>query len=473
MITSQESKMSIHYPFETLNVAEAAGAHPIALRFEEMFPHQLHRYDLHLRRKQRDMDHVDHERTPLNRHLHGEEDWLESLKADIELARLQNLNQEVEGLQRTRGSNEAQKRLIEGPRDPWRASKGGPLREFIITANKEWFEETSDSAKLFDIREQEARERQFEARALEWLKSRFGDMLVHARADRDETTFHIHGIIAPWHEKHSKRSGRQRLLQPSAHPLLKDYEKAQDDVGAFFAELGLTRGERRAEARRKAKEARKTDPSVEIPKKRRHIPAHIWRADEELRLASEARKLKAEQKSAQAERDEAARAKREADRKTHEARTASEQAQMRTQAADEVLQIAEQAAQGHLRPGENGRLAIRRDDQIAPETRKGLERVLANPAPAARKLIRHLERAYGAFRQTATRRAEAEVETRMNAVTRAETALHALRHKIVGALPEALRKRFVAETTKPGAELERAMRAVRRGDQRPEKDDER
>ncbi|OWY04102.1 hypothetical protein B6V76_06090 [Thioclava sp. IC9] len=419
------------------------------------------------------MHHVDHDRTHLNRHLHGEEDWLDSLKSEVELVRLQNLNQEVEGLQRTRGSNEAQKRLIEGPRDPWRASKGGPLREFIITANKEWFEETSDSAKLFDIREQAARENEFEALALDWLKSRFGDMLVHARADRDETTFHIHGIIAPWHEKHSKRSGHQRMLQPSAHPLLKDYEKAQDDIGAFFAELGLTRGERRAEARRKAKEARKTDPRVEVPKKRRHIPAHIWRADEELRLMSEARKLKAERKSAQAERDEAARAKREADRKTQEARTASEQAQMRTQAADEVLQIAEQAARGNLRPGEEGRLAIRRDDRAAPETRKGLERVLTNPAPAARKLIRHLERTYGAFRQTATRRAEAEVETRMNAVMRAETALHALRNKVVGALPEALRKRFIAETMKPGAELERAMRAVRKGDQGPEKEDER
>ncbi|TNF16505.1 MAG: hypothetical protein EP320_01720 [Rhodobacteraceae bacterium] len=465
--------MSMQSPFEMLDVTTATNAHPIALRFKEMFPYQLHRYDLHLQRKQREMDHVDHERTPLNRQLHGEDDWLESLKADIELARLQNLNQEVEGLQRTRGSNEAQKRLIEGPRDPWRDSKGGPLREFIITANKEWFEETSDSAKLFDIREQAARERQFEARALKWLKSRFGDMLVHARADRDETTFHIHGIIAPWHEKHSKRSGCQRLLQPSSHPLLKDYEKAQDDIGAFFAELGLVRGERRAEARRKAKEARKTDPSVEIPKKRKHIPAHIWRADEELRLVSEARKLKADRKSAQAERDEAARLKREADRKAQEARAASEQARERTQAADEVLQIAEQAENGNLRPGEKGRLAIRRDDQVAPETRKGLERVLANPTPAARKLIRHLEQAYSAFRQTATRRAETEVETRMHAVMRAETALHALRNKIVGALPEALKKRFVAETTKPGAELERAMRAVRRGDQGSEKDDER
>lgn len=465
--------MSVHSQFNTFNVTVGSHAHPIALRFKEMFPYQLHRYDLHLQRKQRDMDHVDHQRTQLNRQLHGEQDWLEALKADIEFVRLQNLNQEVEGLQRTRGSNEAQKRLIEGPRDPWRASKGGPLREFIITANKEWFEETSDSAKLFDIREQEARESEFEALALDWLKSRFGDMLVHARADRDETTFHIHGVIAPWTEKHSKRSGHQRMLQPSAHPLLKDYEKAQDDIGAFLAELGLVRGERRAEARRKAKEARKTDPSVEIPKKRRHIPAHIWRADEELRLTSEVRKLKAEQKSAQAERDDAARLKREADRKVQKARIVSEQARERAQAADEVLQIAEQTARGNLRPGEDGRLAIRRDDQVAPETQKGLERVLANPAPAARKLIRHLERAYGAFRQTATRRAETEVETRMHAVMRAETALYALRNKIVGALPESLRKRFVAETTKPGAELERAMRAVRKGDQGPEKEDER
>lgn len=466
--------MSIYSSFDTIGTTPVSDTYPIVLRFAELFPAQLHRYQLHHQRQQRDMDHVDHDRTALNRTLIGEDDWLQALKGEIELASLQNLNHEVEGLHNIKRVSAAKKRLLEGPRDPWRASKGGPLREFIITANLEWFETPSDSNKLFDTREQEAREQQFEARAIKWLKSRFGDQVVHARTDRDETTFHIHGIIAPWAEKHSKRSGRQRLLQPSSHPLLKDYEKAQDDIAAFFADLGLARGERRAEARREAKKARKTDPNVEIPKRREHIPAHIWRADEELRLLRETREIKAERKAAQALRADAARKKREADQRAKAARHATERARQREQAANEVLEVAEQVAAGALQPTEeDGRLSIRRDPQIDPRTRKGLERILSNPATPARKLIGHLERAYGAFLKTATRRAQAEFATRMSALERAGVAIGLLRNRMIGALPDVLQKRFIAETTQPAAELDRAMRAIQKDAHRPKNDDER
>ncbi len=434
----------------------------MVLRFAELFPHQVRRYRLHNDRKQRDMDHVDPARTHLNRPLIGDEDWVETLTDDIRLASLENVNEEVEGLQRAKRAGEAQKRLLEGPRDPWRKSKGGPLREFVITAHRDWFETPSDSSKFLDAAEQEARERQFEALALDWLKSRFGDQVIHARADRDETTFHIHGIIAPWTEKTSKRSGRQRLLQPSSHPLLKDYEKAQDDIGAFFSDLGLVRGERRAEARREAKAAKKTDPSVVVPEPRKHVPAHEWRADEELRLRREARKLKEE-----AARIAATRARAEAERKEAEAQrdkalAAQRQAMQREREADEVLEIAEHAADGHLVPTSEGRMRVVADLPEDSGVRRRLNRLLAQPSAAGQQLMRHLGRAYHVLGRAAAAQAREQVSDRERAVERGARAIATLRGKMLAALPEALRRPFIDETLVETREVDWAVRALKK-----------
>ena len=89
---------------------------------------------------------------------------------------------EMTDLDRRNRRKDLKKRRIEGPRDPWRASRHGPLREVLLTANKEWFEETEDSAELFNT----TREKQFEERAVAWLKANFGDDVIHARADTDE-----------------------------------------------------------------------------------------------------------------------------------------------------------------------------------------------------------------------------------------------------------------------------------------------
>lgn len=116
----------------------------------------------------------------------------------------------------------------------------------------------------------------FKQTAMEFLLKHFPEgQLRYANAHHDEEAFHIHFVAAVWTEKVTANRGRQVLLQASLNPLLKKYEHAQDLAGEAFAPLGIARGERRAEARRVAKEAGK-----DVPKKRRHVPHSEWRADQ-------------------------------------------------------------------------------------------------------------------------------------------------------------------------------------------------
>ncbi len=80
----------------------------------------------------------------------------------------------------------------------------------ILTANKAFFG-TYPTGAL---------EAQFEKRAVTWLRETFDADVIHARADHDEATFHIHAIIMPVVKT---RDGR-RMLQPSKHEVIKHYE---------------------------------------------------------------------------------------------------------------------------------------------------------------------------------------------------------------------------------------------------------
>ena len=168
--------------------------------------------------------------------------------------------------------------MAEGARDPWRSSRHGPTRAIILTADAAWFE-VQDGDPFSD--DCETREAQFQRLSVAWLKETFGDNCIHARADRDEKTYHIHAVIFPWT---TTKDGRDMLL-PSIHPSIRSYEKAQDDVGAWFAaaDIGLTRGERRKQKLRDAlernrivREARAagapgTETKAPLPKHRAHV----------------------------------------------------------------------------------------------------------------------------------------------------------------------------------------------------------
>jgi hypothetical protein len=188
---------------------------------------------------------------------------------------------ELEDLDRRNRRKDLRKRLAEGPNDPWRASRHGPMREVILTANKEWFDHTDDPSQLFNT----TRENQFEERAVAWLKEHFGDDVIHARADLDEQAYHIHAVILP-RATVQKYGVECSVLQPSIHPLVKDYEAAQDSVGLWFAPLNLVRGERRKQAIRDALNNGKRPPISP-----RHVRPAQWRAMEEKRLADKAAKV--------------------------------------------------------------------------------------------------------------------------------------------------------------------------------------
>tara|TARA_R110002110_G_scaffold415792_1_gene656115 strand:- start:1700 stop:2929 length:1230 start_codon:yes stop_codon:yes gene_type:complete len=253
---------------------------PVVLRFEGMNPSDIGGFEAHRYRKYGDLGHIDRDK-PKPRLLIGTATWAEEALTEIKLIKMETFAAELTDLDRRNRRKDLKKRRIEGPRDPWRASRHGPLREVLLTANKDWFDETASSDELFNT----AREEQFEERAVAWLKENFGDDVIHARADTDEQAYHIHAVIMPRANVH-KYGVECQVLQPSVHPLIKDYEAAQDSVGEWFSNVGLVRGEARKQAIRDALNNGKAPPE-----KRRHVRPAKWREKEELRLATEAAKL--------------------------------------------------------------------------------------------------------------------------------------------------------------------------------------
>ncbi|WOI56083.1 plasmid recombination protein [Palleronia sp. LCG004] len=266
--------------------------YPVVLRFEGLYPHQLGSYEAHRLRKGGDLSHVDRERTKLNGPpLIGPEDWASLALAEIREMTAKNFAAELEALEKRKRKKDIQRRLIEGPKQPWRPTRHGPMREVILTVNKDWF--AGDLSNFFGEGENH-REKEFGELAVGWLKENFGDDVIHARADRDEAAYHIHAVIMPRANVEIAKPGAKvptatatrRMLQPSIHPLIKDYEAAQDSVGHWFKDLGLVRGERTAAASRDAREN-----GEERPKRRYHAKTWKWRAEQEQRLLAERQAL--------------------------------------------------------------------------------------------------------------------------------------------------------------------------------------
>lgn len=268
--------------------------YPVVLRFQGLYPHNLAGYEAHRLRKGGDLGHVDRARTELNGPpLIGREDWAATALAEIREMTAENFAAELESLEKRKRKKDIERRIVEGPKQPWRPTRHGPMREVILTVNKDWF---SEDAAFFG-EEQASRENEFGDHAVAWLKANFGDDVIHARADRDEAAYHIHAVIMPRatveiakpNAKVPTATATRRMLQPSIHPMIENYEAAQDSVGEWFAGLGLVRGERTAAAIREARETGETPP-----KRRRHAKTWEWRRQEELRLKAEAKALRDE-----------------------------------------------------------------------------------------------------------------------------------------------------------------------------------
>ncbi len=260
--------MSVHSKFDNPQPVNTPKP-PIVLRLQGLHPDNLGRFDMHDHRNGGDLSHVDLDASELNEVLHCEPKWQETIKAEAASARRNNFRERMEALRKKGRKAEREALIVEGESDPWRRCSGGPLREGILTVNKEWFGGTGQAE--WDAEKVAA----FKQTAMEFLLKHFPDgQLRYANAHHDEEAFHIHFVAVVWTEKVTANRGRQVLLQASLNPLLKNYEHAQDLAGEAFAPLGIARGERRAEARRVAKEA-----GEDVPQKRRHIPPSEWRAD--------------------------------------------------------------------------------------------------------------------------------------------------------------------------------------------------
>jgi Plasmid recombination enzyme len=272
--------MTIHADFDNPRPVDLAKP-PIVLRFAGLHPNDLGRFEMHDKRSGGDLSHVDNEASALNEQLFGADDWTKCLLAEVEDAKRHNLQANVKALKAKSRKKEARKVLEKGLVDPWKRGRHGPLREGILTVNKAWFggagHEGWDPERVEEFRQT----------ALAFLKKHFpGGQLRYASGHADEEAYHIHFVVAVWRERFTVNRGHQRLLQASVNPLLGNYEKAQTLAGEAFKKLGITRGARRAEARRAAKAA-----GAPLPEKPRHIPPSEWRAKQRDQAQAEANKI--------------------------------------------------------------------------------------------------------------------------------------------------------------------------------------
>lgn len=276
--------MSVHSTFDNARPAlpPADFAHPIVLRFANLKPKDLGRFKMHDRRAGGDLAHVDLSRISLNRTEHGGADWSLRFTRRILQAARKNLGAQVLALREKGRIKDAERCQQQGRVPPWNGNTDAPLREGILTVNKAWFGGSGadewDADKLAEFR----------VHAMSFLRKHFPKgQLVYAASHSDEEAFHIHFVVAVWKTVTTANRGKQIVLKAADNPLLRSYEHAQDLAGAHFEPLGIVRGERRAEARRKARaEGRK------LPAKRYHVAPSQYRAQERLKGRLEAEALR-------------------------------------------------------------------------------------------------------------------------------------------------------------------------------------
>ncbi|OOY12344.1 hypothetical protein BMG00_00280 [Thioclava marina] len=360
-----------------------------------------------------DHGHCDSSLMAHNRRLIGSENWAQDAWDEIQDMRHANHLLELEQLRRRRRKTELKNALFRGPRDPWRATRHGPLREIILTVNKEWFDK--DLTEFFG-ESGPTREMQFETRAKQWLLTNFGDDCVHARADLDETAYHIHAVIIP----RAVTTDGRRMLQPAVHPLIRSYEKAQDSVGEWFEEIGLQRGERRKQAlrealkhNRKVREARANgaaDPGTEIalPKHREHVSPRKWRESQEVELSSRDKAVKQSEEILATEKSALADQERTVTQRQREAQS--------------VLDIAAAVAEGRVDIVPDTDETARQDAQF--DTTSPVQTLFG--------------RALAVLRQRARKEARAELDDEFTQIKAADAALL----EIAKTLPDKARHRL-------------------------------
>lgn len=120
--------MSFQHRFDNLESPTCLATAPIVLRFASLFPRDLKRREMHDKQTGGDLTHIWTDLSHLNTQPIGEPDWIERLHAE-----------EIAARERKGRFKEAEQLRERGPVEPWKFTRGGPLREGIITVNKRWF----------------------------------------------------------------------------------------------------------------------------------------------------------------------------------------------------------------------------------------------------------------------------------------------------------------------------------------------
>ena len=385
----------------------------VVLRFAGLHPSNLKRLEMHARRAGGDLGQCDPVKMEMQKTtppLIGGDNWVAETISKVEEMREANFADELDALIKRNRQKDLDRRIVEGPHDPWRPTRHGPMRELILTVNKDWF--NADPAAVFDEGdEHNLRIQDFERLGLEWLRHEFGDDVVYARADHDEAAYHIHAVILPRVEiemtRTDKKTGEKRviatrrMLQPSKFEIIKDYEKAQDSVGEWFAPLGLVRGERRKDEFRRAMKAGEAPPP-----KRQHVHTALWRRQEEIRLAREATLLKKQQAKVAA----------------------------REQEADEIIHYADQVARGEI------------EVEDGPTEPDDLKRPAGQPAPVPSPGFARARRAFQTamtrLRKREQKKAEAAAEAKVFDAMQDIKAADQVILNIAAMLPAGLREKI-------------------------------
>jgi hypothetical protein len=291
-------------------------------------PDQLKMMQAHHKREGKDTEHCDPRRFQLNEVIHGNRDtWADEFLSDVERVKELNLENEVAALNRRGRRKEAARRRKKGYQDPWKSSGTlGQVRSIVLTANAEWFRQQGfEEFEGADFRDPKKVE-QFKQVGVAYLDKEIPrEHCLFMVYETDEKAPHIHAYYIAWNEKETKTKGIQRMLQPTDMKHFRNAEKAQDSVAEWFAPMGLVRGQKTAEERRRAKKEGKMPPE-----KRKHMAPWQWRQAERLTLIDAADQARAERAKADA-RIEAAEAAEERVR------------QMRAAALEEVKQKQEEA----------------------------------------------------------------------------------------------------------------------------------
>jgi len=414
----------------------------VVCRLQGLFPADLGGYEKPRIRNGGDLGHVDPSRSHLNRPVIGEADWAAQTTAMIEDMKAENFADEIETLTQRRRKKQIKERMAEGPRDPWRATRHGPLREVILTANRDWFDALPTPAA------REARAQAFEDAARDWLLENFGEDVVHARADLDEQAFHIHAVIVP--KVQVELNGTKRwMLQPSKHDLIKNYEAAQDSVGQHFAPLGLVRGERRAEAVRKARQN-----GDEPPAYRQHVRTVDWRKAEDARIVETRAELDQRAEAMTAE-EAALEQKQEAVTGRENAIGAREDAAVaKEQEADAVLAVGQGLAAGAFDiEDRDGTPALVETPDAKPGLLSKLRARMA-PSPSGRARALHVfSKALTRLRQqardeakTAVARDTAEIQSADETIVEIASRLPYAERRSIGKIRVSLSARIMALT---------------------------